>query len=369
MRLIQPYPDHCSPIKIPRETRVPCPLPVRFVRVRCKQHAAASGYDRVCDFIDAPTVRLPKWLYWLGETALRPYCLWQAHWGGSYEYSRYDCVMESAVIRDALRSQRAAYHFVYADKSFKRMASAPIPKSIKLVGTVHHPVEHQAWIFRDMAHFQAFDRIITMDRRSVSFWEGITQKANVKWIPHGVDTKYFFPSVDDRSHSQGFRIVFAGAHERDFKALSTVVDRLSRVGLFRFDLVGNSPEVRNLAQTVPRVYQHERLSDNDYRALFQASDLLFLPLKNSTVCNAVLEALACGVPVVTTHGGIEDYLDKSCSHVVPVGDSEAMFRAVHQLLARGEHARLAARARACRFSWIEVAKMHVALYEELLGSA
>ena len=61
--------------------------------------------------------------------------------------------MESAVIRDAVRSQRGIYHFVYAEKSFKRMAAVALPANLKLVGTVHHPTEHQSWLFRDMATF------------------------------------------------------------------------------------------------------------------------------------------------------------------------------------------------------------------------
>jgi glycosyltransferase involved in cell wall biosynthesis len=367
MRLIQPYPDNSSAIQVNPAARIPCPYPVQFVRTRYKHHAAASGYDRLCDYIDAPTVRLPRWLYWAGETLLRPYCLWHARCGGSFEYSRYDCVMESAVIRDAARFQRGIYHFVYAEKSFKRMNPVTVPSGIKLVGTVHHPVEHHSWLFRDMRRFRRFDQLITMDRASVPSWEEITGKPNVKWIPHGVDTEYFHPAEHFKNPGNYRRLVFVGYHERDFKTLSTVINKLIRIGGFHFDLVSRSPELKSLTISVPDVHQHDRISDADYRTLLQRSDLLLLPLRSSTVCNSVLEAIACGLPVVTTGGGIDDYLDPSCSRLVPIGDADAMCQAVQDLIARGEFARVAARKRAFRFSWTEVAKLHVEIYRKLLG--
>ena len=183
-----------------------------------------------------------------------------------------------------------------------------------------------------------------MDRASVSLWEGITEKANVKWIPHGVDTEYFHPSVNCRNTDQVSPDWFSPAITSETsRPSSMVVHKLSRLGGFRFDLISNSPEVKCLASSVPGVHQHERLLDDDYRSLLQDSDLLLLPLRKSTVCNTVLEALACGVPVATTRGGIEDYLDSSFCEVVAVGDEDDLCQAVHKLLARGQAARVAAR--------------------------
>jgi uncharacterized membrane protein len=51
-------------------------------------------------------------------------------------------------------------------------------------------------------------------------------------------------------------------------------------------------------------------------------------MTRSTANDAVLEALACGVPVVSNAGGVEDYLDERSGLVFPVGDAAGMAAAV-----------------------------------------
>ncbi|KKT74482.1 MAG: hypothetical protein UW70_C0053G0010, partial [Candidatus Peregrinibacteria bacterium GW2011_GWA2_44_7] len=89
----------------------------------------------------------------------------------------------------------------------------------------------------------------------------------------------------------------------------------------------------------------------------------------STACNAVLEALACGTPVITTQGGIEDYLDGSCAKVLRVGAIEDMAEAILVQAGLKKGIRLtreAARKTACKYSWPAVAQMHVDLYSSII---
>jgi glycosyltransferase involved in cell wall biosynthesis len=79
-----------------------------------------------------------------------------------------------------------------------------------------------------------------------------------------------------------------------------------------------------VAATHPRARWLRRVGDGEYLRLLQQSDLLVLPLRQSTTCTAVLESLACGLPVVTDKGGIEDYLAPDCSVALSVGDAGGM---------------------------------------------
>ncbi len=327
MRLIQPPLVIDSSLPVAPSERRCCDLPVRFVKHRYRHHAAPSGYDRICDHIEAPAVRVSPALYWLGETALRPFTLWKSKRSGKWEYSRYDCTMELAVLLDFATSENRLYHFIYAEKSFHLTQRFAGKRGHLLIGTVHHPEDHHSWLFKDSSHFAAFDHLITMDRRSIPRWEEITGRRNVSWIPHGVDTAYFSP-LDARSAGP-MRVAFAGAHDRDLGVLEAVMAAVEARGAnVQFDLVGTGSKLEKLARRFARVKHHRRLADEKYRAVLQQADLLLLPLVTSTVCNVVLEALACGTPVVTTQGGIEDYLDDSCALAVAPGDTQAMLNAL-----------------------------------------
>ncbi len=84
---------------------------------------------------------------------------------------------------------------------------------------------------------------------------------------------------------------------------------------------------------------------------FRAADLLCLPSHNEGVPNVVLEAMACGTPVVATRvGGIPEVVPEYAGRLVPLGDHAALADALAQAAARTwDHAAIAAHARS--FNW------------------
>jgi glycosyltransferase involved in cell wall biosynthesis len=98
-----------------------------------------------------------------------------------------------------------------------------------------------------------------------------------------------------------------------------------------------------------------------------ASDLVTLPSYSEGHPNVLVEALACGRPVVATPvGGIPEVVDPSCSLIVPPRDAAALASALKGALDRewDEH------ALSRRFSrdWSEVARETLAACEEARAS-
>jgi glycosyltransferase involved in cell wall biosynthesis len=120
----------------------------------------------------------------------------------------------------------------------------------------------------------------------------------------------------------------------------------------------------------PAVTWHAGLNDEGLRALYQRSHLMLLPMNDSGANTAVVEALASGLPIVTTDvGGIGDYGGGTIFPTVAADNDDAMVALVGQYFAkpawRNEIGKKCRQFAEEVLAWPLVAQKHIQAYKEL----
>jgi glycosyltransferase involved in cell wall biosynthesis len=108
----------------------------------------------------------------------------------------------------------------------------------------------------------------------------------------------------------------------------------------------------------------------DKAALLTGADVVAYPSRWEGFGLPVLEAMACGTPVVTTTGGSLPEVAGDAAALVEPGDADALAAAIAKLAGdSGERQAAAARgrARAAGFTWERCADLTVAAYRRALG--
>ena len=136
---------------------------------------------------------------------------------------------------------------------------------------------------------------------------------NIKVIPNGVDHSVFTPP---KSKGRGStKLLVSVGNLKKVKGHDTLLrafSRLSKNSRARLVIIGADVEpayASRLRRMVAHLQLEQRvelagaLSEHDIRCWLQRANLFVLASRREGCCNAVLEALACGVPVVATKVG------------------------------------------------------------------
>lgn len=196
----------------------------------------------------------------------------------------------------------------------------------KVILFFHQPPSWHKLYWGDFAILNDFRAIVVLSSSQKTFFES---KINIPviLIKHGVNLDFFCPSYKKKTHLMN-HILFVGSWLRDFEMLYQVAFTLKRIN-YPFQLKCVVPRKDRDNQTLVRLAALKEvefcsdLSSEELLQLYQSSDVLFLPLIDSTANNGMNEAMACGLPIVATRiGGVLDYLGGNYSFIANQGDVE-----------------------------------------------
>ena len=219
---------------------------------------------------------------------------------------------------------------------------------------------------------RSFDTVVVTSAYAEGEFRAVADAAGcpVARVPLGVDLTTFRPaSSPHRRPGPELRLVHAGRLSREKSphlAVATAVE-LHRHGIpLRLDVYGDGPhraELEELAGDAP-VHFHGYVGGRAALAeRLAAADVALSVCPGETFGLAVLEALACGTPVVTAdRGGARELVDASCG-AWGAPEPTALADAVLRLLAQpGTARRTAARWRAEQYGWDRAVARMLALH-------
>lgn len=196
----------------------------------------------------------------------------------------------------------------------------------------------------------------------------------IRMIPNGVDTARFTPA-EHREEGGPVHLVFVGrvVHQKGLDVLLAALSKLPAEAEYALTIVGDGPLRGALTEqaaalgVLPRMRFAGWAGREEMPELLRRADLFVFPSRDEGMPNAVLEAMAAGLPVVATRisGNEEVVVDGETGLLVPPDDPDALAGALAGLLtdaARRRRLGAAGRERVCReYSWRSVAERYAAL--------
>lgn len=199
----------------------------------------------------------------------------------------------------------------------------------------------------------------------------------IRVILNGVDLQEFCPGQVQRTSlglPEGMPLaLFVGDIRTYIKNLDTVLKALQQVPALHLAVAGdtqNSPFPALTAQLGVDDRVHFLGFRRDIPQLMRAADLFVFPSRYEACSLVLLEALASGLPIVTTQtaGGCE-LVTPDCGIVLPnPNDAEALGSALRELIKDPDRLRCMGRAGryvAEHHSWETMAQKYLQLFEEL----
>jgi len=260
---------------------------------------------------------------------------------------------------------------------------------LALYPPVHRDATRENWALKDALYRDCHLYLATpchwlMQKVKDSMLYPAIQAARV--IPNGIDLSVFRSASQQAARSAlglpgHARILLFAANGirkntyKDYQTLRATMGLLAEylpAGRLLFLALGEAARSQWIGRVEVRFvpFQEDPQVVAQY---YQAADIYLHASRADTFPTSVLEALACGAPVVATAvGGIpEQIADGETGYLVPAGDSLAMAARVKQLLENGDlRQRMAARAAETavgRFGLQRMVEDYLAFYEEIVA--
>ena len=340
---------------------------VYLVGSRYSHHSTFSGYDGFRRYV-GKTIETPLRFRYLDRAYRLDHAI-----SALLRKPHYSATMFLTELRAALHMlvhRGAVYHLIYGDTDLRLLALFGRLTRVPVVATFHEPPFGLEWMKVDRSVTDGLAAVILVSHAQRSHFEGLVSPERLFVVPHGIDTEFFQPPAEP---SPDPVCITVGSKYRDFDALSEAITIVREVyPNVRFLAIGTDVNTRTPLGD-KRVTYMPSVDDAQLLAAYHSARLAVLPFKLATANNALLEAMACGLPLVTTDvGGVREYVGEDGAFICRPHDSESLARGMLMLLgdrALAERMGTANRRRALSFDYRSTAQLHREIYSLALETS
>jgi glycosyltransferase involved in cell wall biosynthesis len=206
-------------------------------------------------------------------------------------------------------------------------------------------LESMAWRYMHWFYGQLDTVFVNSEEYRQSWIKRGFDPAKLKILPRGLDVELFTPARRQPAFWERFtstngqiRLLYVGriSREKDLDILADAYRRLRGDGLpVQLFVVGHGPYSEKFAQSLPEAVFTGYLTGRELATAYASADIFVFPSTTDTFGNVILEAQACGVPVVVSDSGGPKELveDRSNGLITRSRDVDDFTRAIRSLVA------------------------------------
>lgn len=352
-------------------------ISLSILRTHYKHWSAKSGINQYLEYLDKAKYRISEKLvpegndrFPIKNKKIRGKIVARCRKSGNLLYGLNDFIAELSLYRQTYYKRMDIIQYLDPEHSLNLLPFwvnkkhfSFFTKKPKIIAMFHQPTKILKEIFAPQLT-RHLHHIILMATEQKDFFLSHFPGEKISVLLHGIDTDYFKPVKLKKPHP-GIRCLSVGTWLRDYEQVLNVARMLENNRKFQFHIVSKI-DPKNIPGNV---VIHKDISDEELLSLYQNSDILFLPLKDATANNVILEGMACGLPIISTDlpatreysGHAETYLIKENrpesfkDALLHISENKSIYERMSQ----------SSRLRALELSWENVSPKYDRLYRQI----